>query len=164
MTPTMIRRAGRRGLFQLPVTPAWRPRILTVTFAIQVLTAGALAVDAYVHFVNAGLYDSGMGDVITEGNLFRAQAAAATILAAAVLLRPAIITWMAALAVAASAFGAVVLYRYVNVGPLGPIPNLYEPTWAPSGKLLSAYAEAAALLLAAGGLLIISSRRRTSRG
>jgi hypothetical protein len=148
---------------QLPDIPAWRASTWTVTFAIQVLTAAALVVDAYVHFVNAGLYDPAMGGFITEGNLFRAQAAAATFVAAALLLRPAIVTWMAAFLVAASAFGAVIVYRYVNVGSLGPIPNLYEPTWAPSGKLLSAYAEAAALLLAAGGLLITSSRRRTSR-
>jgi hypothetical protein len=57
------------------------------------------------------------------------------------------------LVVAASAFGAVVLYRYVDVGRLGPLPNMYEPTWAPPGKAASAWAEGAGIILAAAGRL-----------
>jgi len=30
--------------------------------------------------------------------------------------------------VAASALGAVLLYRYVDVGSLSPLPNMYENT------------------------------------
>jgi hypothetical protein len=62
-------------------------------------------------------------------------------------------SWLAALAVAASALGAVLLYRYVDVGALGPLPDMYENTWQVPGKLLSAYAEAAAIGLAGLGLL-----------
>ena len=57
------------------------------------------------------------------------------------------------LAVAASALAAVLLYRYVDVGALGPLPDMYENTWQVPGKLLSAYAEAAAIGLAGLGLL-----------
>ena len=60
-------------------------------------------------------------------------------------------SWLAALAVAASALGAVLLYRYVDVGALGPLPDMYENTWQVPGKLLSAYAEAAAIGLARTG-------------
>jgi hypothetical protein len=47
----------------------------------------------------------------------------------------------------------VLLYRYVDLGALGPLPDLYENTWQVPGKLLSAYAEAAAVVLAGLGLL-----------
>jgi hypothetical protein len=30
------------------------------------------------------------------------------------------------------------LYTYVDVGSLGPLPNMYEPTWALPGKRASA--------------------------
>jgi hypothetical protein len=62
--------------------------------------------------------------------------------------------WVAALGVGASALGAVLLYRYVDVGSLGPLPDMYENTWQVPGKLLSAYAEGAAVVLAGLGLLI----------
>jgi hypothetical protein len=55
--------------------------------------------------------------------------------------------------VGASALGAVLLYRYVDVGALGPLPDLYENTWQVPGKLLSTLAEAAAVVLAGLGLL-----------
>jgi hypothetical protein len=53
--------------------------------------------------------------------------------------------------VAASALGAILLYRYVNVGSLGPLPNMYEPVWFPE-KTTAAVAEAAATVAAVGGL------------
>jgi hypothetical protein len=59
----------------------------------------------------------------------------------------------AGLAVAASALAAVLLYRYVDLGVLGPLPDIYENTWQVPGKLLSAYAEGAAAVLAGLGLL-----------
>jgi hypothetical protein len=34
----------------------------------------------------------------------------------------------------------VLLYRYVDVGSIGPIPNMYEPVWF-GEKTHSAYAE-----------------------
>ena len=39
-----------------------------------------------------------------------------------------------------SALGAVLLYRYVNVPMLGPLPAMYEPVWFLE-KSLSAVAE-----------------------
>ena len=54
--------------------------------------------------------------------------------------------------VAASSLTAILLYRYVNVGQIGFLPNMYEPAWFPE-KSVAAVAEAAATVLAAGGLL-----------
>jgi hypothetical protein len=56
--------------------------------------------------------------------------------------------------VGASALAAVLLYRYVDLGPLGPLPDMYENTWQVPGKLLSAYAEGAAVVLAGLGLVV----------
>jgi hypothetical protein len=71
---------------------------------------------------------------------------------------------MAALLVAGSALGAVLLYRYVDVGSLGPLPNMYENTWDVPGKVLSAWAEGAAVILAALGLIELILRSRAYRG
>jgi hypothetical protein len=90
---------------------------------------------------------------ISQGQLFRAEAAVAVAVGLLVLVRPRPSSWLAALLVGASALGAVLLYRYVDVGALGPLPDLYENTWQVPGKLLSAYAEAAAVVLAGLGLL-----------
>jgi hypothetical protein len=61
--------------------------------------------------------------------------------------------------VATSALAAVVLYRYVDVGSIGPIPNLYEPTWHVPGKLPSAYAEGIAVVLSAAAIALTRARR-----
>ena len=42
---------------------------------------------------------------------------------------------------------AVLLYRYVDVPPLGPLPAMYEPLWFPA-KTATAIAEALATLTA----------------
>jgi hypothetical protein len=154
--------AGHRLVLSSSSVPAPTPRFTSspAYSAIRLLTAAALGLDAYVHATNASFYDPAQGGFITEGNLFRAEALVAGLVALAILVRPTLAAWAAALLVAASALAAVVLYRYVNVGPLGPIPNLYEPTWQSPGKLLSAYAEGSAVVLASVGLLRISAGRR----
>jgi len=73
-------------------------------------------------------------------------------------------SWVAALLVSASALAAVLLYRYVDVGVLGPLPDMYENTWKVPGKLLSTYAEAAAVVLAGLGLLTHRKRPRDRNG
>jgi hypothetical protein len=56
-----------------------------------------------------------------------------------------------------------VLYTYVDVGPLGPLPDLYEPTWAVAGKSASAVAEGIATFLAIIGF-VVAVRTRHSTG
>ena len=129
---------------------------------LALLAAIPFVIDALVHAINASSYDPTGGGLITEGNLFRAEAVAAGVIALLLLVRPTRVAWMAALAVAATALAAVVLYRYVDVGAIGPIPNLYEPTWVAPGKLLSAVAEAFAVLISGVGLAMSSASKIAS--
>jgi hypothetical protein len=133
---------GRRRL------PPW-----VITRLLGVATAASLGIDAYVHAHDAAFYDAVRTSVISQGTLFRLEAAIAALIAVALLIRPSRFWFAAALVVAASAFGAVMLYRYVDVGTLGPLPSMYEPTWALPGKASSAWAEGAGIILAAAGLL-----------
>jgi hypothetical protein len=138
-------------------TPATQARrrtgVAVVLRALAATTAVLLAVDAYVHFHDAGLYDTVATTTLSQGNLFRAQAAAAAV-AIALLIRPHPAVWATAAFVAAGAATAVLLYTYLDVGALGPLPNMYEPTWALPGKRASAAAETAAAVLAGTGLVL----------
>jgi hypothetical protein len=130
--------------------------------ALAVATAALLAIDAFVHFDDAGLYDIGTGAAITEGSLFRAEASVAVVVAVALLVRPHWLVWAIAVLVSASAAGAVYLYTNVDVGRLGPLPDMYEPTWAVPGKRTSAVAETVATATALAGLTAaLYARRRT---
>jgi hypothetical protein len=128
--------------------------------ALGVVTAAALVIDAYVHFNDAGLYDVGTGAALTQGSLFRAQASVAVVVAIALLVRPHWLAWTVALLVAASATTAVFLYTYVDVGRLGPLPDMYDPTWMLPGKRASAVAETVATGLSIAGLVVALRIRR----
>jgi glucan phosphoethanolaminetransferase (alkaline phosphatase superfamily) len=143
-----------------------RPAAVMLVRGLGVATAALLAIDAYVHLHDAHLYDGATGASITQGSLFRVEAVVAIVVALALLVRPHWLVWVVALLVAASAAGAVYLYTYVNVGPLGPLPNMYEPTWALPGKRLAAVAETAATATALLGLAVtvISGARSHQRG
>jgi hypothetical protein len=116
-------------------------------------TAAALVIDAVVHLRDAHFYDV-RGHWLSEGGLFRIQAVAALAAALLVLVWPRRASWVPALVIAATAVGAALLFTYVDVGPLAGLPNLYEPSWAPPGKELSATAEGVGALLALAGLLL----------
>ncbi|HLX51582.1 MAG TPA: plastocyanin/azurin family copper-binding protein [Streptosporangiaceae bacterium] len=66
-----------------------------------------------------------------------------------------------ALAVAASALAALVLYRYVDVGRLGPLPDMHEPSWF--GEKTAAAVAEGAVLLAASGLIEAVRHRAAAR-
>ena len=131
--------------------------------ALGVVAAAALALDAYAHASDAYIYDGNGSGVLTQGNLFRAEAAASALVALVLVLRPSRWAWVAALTVLASALGAILLYRYVDVGAIGPIPDMYEPTWQVPNKLLAAYAEAAGVALGIAGLITEFGLRPTGR-
>lgn len=131
---------------------------------LRVLAAAGLAVDGYVHFDLATTYDA-VGSTLTQGTLFRVQAGAAVLAALLILLirrTPIGRIWVYAVVflVAASALVPVLLYTYVDVGSLGPLPNMYEPAWYPD-KTLSAIGEAVAIV-AAGSLLALTLRSRSA--
>jgi hypothetical protein len=121
-------------------------------YLLRGCTAAALITDAVVHLKDAVLYDAATQALLSQGQLFRIQAVVAIVAAAAVLVWPRRLAWAIAFLVAAGAVGAVVLYTYVNVGSFAGLPDMYEPSWGPPGKLLSAIAEGAAALLALAGL------------
>ena len=128
------------------------------TRAVVLVTAAGLAVDAYMHLKVAADYDVIPG-TISGGDLFRAESAAAIAVALLVLVRPGRLAYLLAFLVAASALGAVMLYTNVDVGTLGPLPDLYEPVWF-TEKTVSAIAEAVAAGAAAVGFVFEVLRRR----
>lgn len=128
---------------------------------LRLLAAAGLGVDAYVHADLAARFD-GNAASISQGTLFRVQAGAAAL--AALLL----VAWgrrVAAgygLLISASALGAVLLYRYVDVGKLGPLPDMYDPAWY-TEKSVSAVAEAVALVCCLALLALVLRRRASAR-
>jgi hypothetical protein len=121
-----------------------------------------LIIDAVVHLKDARFYDASTQALLSQGQLFRIQAGVAIVVAAAVLIWPRRLVWLIAFLVAASAVGAVVLYTYVNVGSLADLPDMYEPSWGPPGKALSAIAEGTGALFALAGLAWSIRRGRRS--
>lgn len=127
---------------------------------LRLLVVAGLAVDAYVHFHLAG--DVGSHGVLSEGRLFWIQGVVAALVAVLVLIRARRPSYVIAFLVAGSALGAVLLYRYVDVGSLGPLPNMYEPVWY-GEKVLTTIAEAVATVAAALGIWYVSTRPRGGR-
>jgi hypothetical protein len=149
--PGVVPRAARQN---------WRSSRLTLalSWVLRLVTAAGLAIDAYIHLKVASDYDVIPG-TISGGDLFRAEAAAAIAVALLVLVRPGRIAYLLAFLIAASALGAAVLYTNVDVGTLGPLPDLYEPVWF-TEKTVSAIAEAVAAASAAAGFVFEVLRRR----
>jgi hypothetical protein len=133
-------------------------RLSLTDLALRLFGAAALAISSYVHLHGAHFYKT-LGDSITQADLFYVQGAVAAAVALWVLLTGNRWAWVAVALVGAASFAAVVVYRYVDVGSIGPIPNMYEPSWQTNQKLLSAYAEAAAVVIAA--IALLSRSRRT---
>jgi hypothetical protein len=128
--------------------------------ALRGLVAAALLVDVVVHLRLAGGYQQSAPGGICSGTLFRIESATAFAVAAWVLWRGSRTSLLAAFAVGLSALVAVVLYRYVNVPAVGPVPAMYEPVWFAT-KTLSAVAEAVAAGAAALGLRQLRQRAST---
>jgi hypothetical protein len=124
---------------------------------LRIITAAGLAVDAYVHFDLAAQYDANKGSgFLSQGFLFRAEGVAAILAALLVLVFSRRVMHVPALGVAVSAAAVLLLYRYVDVGTLGPLPDMYDPTWY-TEKTVSLVAEVVATLSAAA--LVFLPRR-----
>ncbi|WP_295700206.1 hypothetical protein [Lapillicoccus sp.] len=115
------------------------------------MTAAGLVVDSVIHLYLASGYQEAAPGGFGEGNLFRTQAVAALIVAVLVLARGSRATYLASAVVAAAALAAVLLYRYLDLPPLGPLPSMYEPIWFPT-KTATAVAEAVAVASSLVGL------------
>ncbi len=123
---------------------------MAVRWLLRLAVIAGLVVDVYVHIHLASNFDSlkGTGSLaVSQGQLFRVEAVAAAVALLLVALRHR--AWTAAIAflVLFGGTAAVVLYRYVDVGALGPLPNMYDATWY-TEKTVSAVAEGVAALAA----------------
>ncbi|GAB2736563.1 hypothetical protein [Kitasatospora kifunensis] len=131
----------------------WQPAARSaVLWPLTLLTVAALAIDAYIHADLASSYDPISHD-ISQGDLFRIEAGLSSLAALLLVLTSSRLVWTFAAAVLASALGAILLYRYVDVGVLGPLPNMYEPLWFPE-KTSAAIAEAVGTVTAIVGLVL----------
>ena len=140
---------------------ARRSRGLAVAYLLAAATASALVIDAVVHFQDAYFYDANTGALLSQGQLFRIQAGVALVAALGVLAFPKRWpVWLFAALVAGSAAAAVIAYTYIDIGALAGLPNMYEPSWGPPGKLASAIAEIAGALFALAGLAWALAMRR----
>jgi len=124
---------------------------------LRLVAAGGLAVDAYVHWQLAPRFDPIVGvgpHQVSQGQLFRLEAVLAAIAMLLILFVDHHAAAVFAFVIAAGGVAAVLLYRYVDVRALGPLPDMYDPTWYLE-KTASAIAETAAAMAA---LLLILRR------
>jgi glucan phosphoethanolaminetransferase (alkaline phosphatase superfamily) len=129
-------------------------------WTLILLAVAGLVVDAIVHLDLASAFADVRTSTISQADLFRIEAVVALLVAGALLLHPRRSTALAVFVVAASAAVAVVVYRYVDVGRIGPVPNMYDPYWQPVGKWLSAVAE----IVAAGASAALAGVLTPARG
>jgi hypothetical protein len=115
------------------------------SLVLAVLVAAGLGYDAYVHLDLASSFDA-VGDTITQGGLFRVEAGLAILAGLAVLASGCRLRRPPGGPLRFGGAAAVTLYRYVDVGAIGPVPNMYEPVWY-SDKTWSAIAEASVAVL-----------------
>lgn len=138
-----------------------RPELKPHARSLWVLRAGAaagLAVSAVIHLQLASGYQQAAPGGLGQGTLFLIQAGAAVLAAVFVLVKGSRAAFGAAAVVALSSLAAVILYRYVQVPAIGPLPSMYEPVWY-AAKVATAVAEAAAGVLALAGYALLQKNR-----
>jgi hypothetical protein len=143
------------------VTPArgrlarWRRHL-----PLRVLAAAALIVDAVIHAQLAHRYDLNVASGLSQGDLFRIESGVAALAAVLILLTANRIVWTIVLVIAVSAAAALLLSTYAHIGQIGPIPDMYEPSWYPR-KVIAVVAEVVGTVVAIGALasLVIGHRR-----
>jgi hypothetical protein len=139
------------------------PRALSpAQWALAAVVVVGLAIDAFVHLDLADAFAGVKTSTLSQADLFRVEAVASIVAAVALLVRPRRYTAAFAFLVAAAGTVAVVLYRYVDVGKIGPIPDMYDPFWLPTEKWVSLIGEVAATI--AGLVLLVQLQQQARRG
>jgi hypothetical protein len=138
-----------------------------VRWPLAAVIAAGLAVDAYTHFDLAHEFSFNSTGTVNEGVLFQVEAVLAILSGLLILYRQNVWTALLVVLVAGGGAAALLLYRYVDVGKIGPLPSMYEPIWFRE-KVISLIGELVALggalvLLAASLLMRRRAPRRTSR-
>lgn len=106
-----------------------RPAPSPAELALRLAAAAGLAVDAAVHAKLASRYDA-ISASISEGDLFRIEAAAASLAVLLVLFWRHLIGDLFGWVTAAAGIAAILVYRYDNLGAFGPFADMYEPVWS----------------------------------
>jgi hypothetical protein len=140
-----------------------RTRGGTRELVVRAVVVLGLAVDAYVHLRMAPVMDIAAPGGIGGGNLFRIQGAVAGAAALLLLLVPRWWTYGVAVLVALSALGPVLLYHFVNVPAIGPIPSMYDPLWSPE-KVVTIVGEALAAGFGLWGMSLTAPGRGARSG
>jgi hypothetical protein len=125
----------------------------TTEIVVRAVVVLGLAVDAFIHLRLAPVMDVAAPDGIGGGNLFRMQGVVAGAVALLLLLTGRWWAYAIAFLVALSALVPVLLYHFVNVPAIGPIPSMYDPLWSPE-KVISIIGEALAASFAAWGFML----------
>ena len=135
----------------------WR----TVRIVLIVIVVAGLAIDAYVHFDLAKAYSPVRTSTLSQGDLFRAEAVVSILAALLLIFHPR--RWTAAVCaiVAGAGLAAVLVYAYIDVPRIGPIPAMYDAAWY-TEKTVSAIGEGAAFV-AAVILVFLPWTRRSTR-
>jgi hypothetical protein len=137
-------------------------RSLALRWTLVAVTVVGLGIDAYTHFDLASLYSHSTTS-ITQQQLFYVEAVLAIVVAVALLFRVNLWTALAALLVSAGGLALLLLYRYVNVGTIGPIPNMYEPLWYDEKSVCAWFEAVAAIASAALLVFVVVPQRRALR-
>jgi hypothetical protein len=137
------------------------PRQAAVAAARLIAVAG-LSIDACAHLDLASTYAEAQAPV-NEETLFRAEAVLALLAGLALITSARRLPFVLGLAVSASALTLMLVSRYLELGPLGPSPDLYDPVWFPE-KLCAAGGEAAAVIASVAGILLLRIRTRVRCG
>lgn len=122
-----------------------------------------LGFDAYTHLDLAHLYMGNTTGTVNEGVLFQVESGLAIAAGVWLVLRLNLLSIVFTLLVTGGGAAALVVYRYYDIGKIGPLPNMHEPIWFTEkeqslfGELL---AFAAALVLLGWDL---AQRRRAPR-
>jgi hypothetical protein len=128
---------------------------------LRVITAVGLAVDARVHLKLAPAYDAIKSSTVSQGELFRIEAWLAIAAAVLVLVPGRRIVSLIAVLVAGGGLVPLLVYRYFDIGAIGPLPPMYEPVWYPDKThTLIAQAVATVAALALGAILVVRARRQ----
>jgi hypothetical protein len=97
---------------------------------LRVLAVLGLGVNAFVHLRLAPVYDQ-LGTELTQGMLFRAEAAVAAAAAAYLAVRDSRPAWALAGLVSLAGVVAVLVTRYLSLPAVGPVPAMHDPQWTP---------------------------------
>ena len=144
-------------------TPGLATRARAGHWLARSLVVAGLAVDVAVHWHLAAQFDplkSSVSPHLSQGQLFRVEAAMALLSLVLVIALPRLWTAGLAFMVAAGGVAAVLLYAYVDVGAVGPLPDMGDPSWYPE-KTISLVAEGVAALAALWWLVALVKARRT---